>query len=61
MVTRESKNPLSLPTIAVGNGETLRLHLTNGLRPTTGANLLGFPRNVTNIHTHSWHVSPQDP
>ena len=49
------------PTIAVGNGETLRLHLTNGLRPTTGANLLGFPRNVTNIHTHGWHVSPQDP
>ena len=48
------------PTISVTKGETLRLHVTNDL-PTDGVNLLGFPRGTTNLHTHGWHVSPQDP
>lgn len=48
------------PTIAVRKGERLRLHVTNDL-PSAGVNPIGFARGATNIHTHGWHVSPQDP
>jgi FtsP/CotA-like multicopper oxidase with cupredoxin domain len=48
------------PTISVTKGEKLRLDLTNDL-PTAGPNILGFARGATNIHTHGWHVSPEDP
>jgi FtsP/CotA-like multicopper oxidase with cupredoxin domain len=49
------------PTIAVKKGETLRLHVSNDLASNGGVNPLGFPRGATNIHTHGWHVSPEDP
>jgi FtsP/CotA-like multicopper oxidase with cupredoxin domain len=48
------------PTISVTKGEKLRLHVSNDL-PTNGVNRLGFARGVTNVHTHGWHVSPEDP
>ncbi len=48
------------PTIRVHQGDTVRIHLTNWL-PATGTNYLGFPRGVTNLHTHGWHVSPRTP
>jgi FtsP/CotA-like multicopper oxidase with cupredoxin domain len=48
------------PLVRVRSGETLRLHVRNGLAA-GGANALGEPRGVTNLHTHGWHVSPEDP
>jgi FtsP/CotA-like multicopper oxidase with cupredoxin domain len=35
--------------------------MTNGLPATTQTNLLGYRRNITNLHTHGWHVSPEEP
>lgn len=26
-----------------------------------GKNLLGYEKNITNLHTHGWHVSPEEP
>jgi FtsP/CotA-like multicopper oxidase with cupredoxin domain len=48
-------------TIRVRRGDVLKVHLTNGLPETTEVNLLGYRRNVTNLHTHGWHVSPEAP
>jgi FtsP/CotA-like multicopper oxidase with cupredoxin domain len=49
------------PTIRLWRGERLHLCMTNGLPPTTATNLLGYRRNITNLHTHGWHVSPEEP
>ena len=49
------------PTIRVRKGDRLVVNLTNGLPPTTATNLLGYVRNVTNLHTHGWHVTPETP
>jgi FtsP/CotA-like multicopper oxidase with cupredoxin domain len=49
------------PTIVVKKGDILRLHFTNALPPTSEKNLLGYQRNITNLHTHGWHVSPEEP
>lgn len=49
------------PTIRVRKGDLLVVNLTNGLPATTATNLLGYRRNVTNLHTHGWHVSPEAP
>jgi FtsP/CotA-like multicopper oxidase with cupredoxin domain len=36
----------------------LKVRFKNSLPLTTQRNDLGFTRNVTNLHTHGWHVSP---
>ncbi len=45
------------PTIRVRSGDLLRIHFTNSL-PDAGVNILGHPRDLTNLHTHGLHVSP---
>ncbi len=49
------------PVIRVRKGDILRVNFTNGLPPTMDKNILGFMKNVTNIHTHGWHVPPEEP
>jgi len=49
------------PTIKVKKGDMLYLHFTNSLPETTEKNMLGFEKNHTNLHTHGWHVSPEEP
>lgn len=49
------------PTIRAKRGETLRVQLKNFLPPTTAKNILGHTRNITNLHTHGLHVSPNPP
>jgi FtsP/CotA-like multicopper oxidase with cupredoxin domain len=49
------------PTIRVRKGDRLKVNLTNRLPYTTATNMLGYQRNITNLHTHGWHVSPEDP
>jgi FtsP/CotA-like multicopper oxidase with cupredoxin domain len=49
------------PTIRVKRGDKLVVNLTNSLPATTATNLLGYRKNVTNLHTHGWHVSPRAP
>jgi len=48
------------PTIWIKQGDTLKLHFKNYL-PQSGTNILGYTRGITNIHTHGFHVSPQEP
>ncbi len=48
------------PTINIKSGETLKIHFKNSL-PETGTNILGYERGITNIHTHGFHVSPEEP
>lgn len=49
------------PTIRVNKGDILKINFTNWL-PVTGArNFLGYEKNITNLHTHGWHVSPEPP
>ena len=49
------------PTIRVRKGDTLKLNFKNSLPKTMEKNILGFTKNVSNIHTHGWHVSPKEP
>lgn len=49
------------PTIRVKKGEFLRVKLVNRLPQTTALNLLGHRKNITNLHTHGLHVSPEPP
>jgi len=49
------------PTILVKQGDTLRIHFKNSLPETTDTNILGFVKGVTNVHTHGFHVSPEEP
>jgi FtsP/CotA-like multicopper oxidase with cupredoxin domain len=46
------------PTILVKKGDLLRVRFKNSLPMTNETNILGFRKNVTNLHTHGWHVSP---
>lgn len=48
------------PTIRARRDQLVRLHFRNDLPAGAGTNLLGHPRNVTNVHVHGWHVSPGD-
>ena len=48
------------PTIRARKGDRVKINYTN-LLPNTGNNLLGYQRNLTNLHTHGWHVSPEPP
>lgn len=47
------------PTIRAKRGDIVRINYTNNLPNTGQTNLLGYQRNVTNLHTHGWHVSPR--
>lgn len=49
------------PTIRLKPGSVLRVNLKNSLPRTTAKNLLGFTKNVTNLHAHGFHVSPKGP
>lgn len=49
------------PTIRVRQGDRLIVNLTNSLPATAATNLLGYRKNLTNLHTHGWHVTPQTP
>lgn len=49
------------PTIRVQKGQTLKINFMNSLPYTTETNLLGYQRNITNLHTHGFHVSPEPP
>jgi FtsP/CotA-like multicopper oxidase with cupredoxin domain len=46
------------PTIRVNKGDLLKVRFKNSLPPTNETNILGFHKNITNLHTHGWHVSP---
>jgi len=48
------------PTIRFKKGDLLKIHFKNSL-PMDGTNILGYERGVTNIHTHGFHVSPEEP
>ncbi len=45
-------------TIRVRKGDKLSVNFKNSLPLTTEKNILGYTKNITNIHTHGWHVSP---
>jgi FtsP/CotA-like multicopper oxidase with cupredoxin domain len=49
------------PTIRARKGETLRVQVKNFLPYTSDKNILGHTKNVTNLHTHGLHVSPNAP
>ena len=49
------------PTIYAKRGDIVKIHFKNSLPYTTENNILGFVKNVTNLHTHGWHVSPMEP
>ena len=46
------------PVVRLTKGDKFALKFVNGLPTHSGANVLGYERGVTNIHTHGWHVSP---
>lgn len=48
------------PTIRFKKGDLLKIHFKNSL-PMAGTNILGYQRGITNIHTHGFHVSPEEP
>jgi len=48
------------PTIKFKKGDVLKIHFKNSL-PSDGTNILGYERGITNIHTHGFHVSPEEP
>ncbi len=49
------------PLIRANSGDTLRIRLINALPANAGTNILGHKRNITNLHTHGLHVSPEEP
>jgi FtsP/CotA-like multicopper oxidase with cupredoxin domain len=49
------------PTIRVRRGDILTVNYTNRLPRSLGRNFLGYDREVTNLHTHGWHISPEAP
>lgn len=49
------------PTISVKSGDILMVNFINSLPVTAQPNALGYQKNITNIHPHGWHVSPQEP
>jgi FtsP/CotA-like multicopper oxidase with cupredoxin domain len=46
------------PTIRAKKGDLLRVNFTHSM-PLPGTNILGHNREMTNLHTHGLHVSPQ--
>jgi len=46
------------PTIRIKQGDRLRIRFRNSLPHSNSSNVLGFPENITNLHTHGLHVSP---
>jgi FtsP/CotA-like multicopper oxidase with cupredoxin domain len=49
------------PTIRARRGDVLQVQLQNFLPNTTEKNILGHTKNITNLHTHGLHVSPNEP
>ncbi|MBI5602112.1 MAG: multicopper oxidase family protein [Deltaproteobacteria bacterium] len=49
------------PTINVKKGDVLRINFVNSLPYSSETNLLNYQKNMTNLHTHGWHVSPKEP
>ncbi len=49
------------PTIRARQGDIVKIDLTNMLPATDQKDVLGHPMNITNLHTHGWHVSPEEP
>lgn len=49
------------PTINVRKNDIVRINFTNSLPYSNQTNLLGYQKNITNLHTHGWHVSPEPP
>lgn len=49
------------PTIWAKQGDIVKIHFSNSLPNTGEKNILGFVRGTTNLHTHGWHVSPEEP
>ncbi len=49
------------PIIRYRPGNSVVVHITNGLPQTSETNLLGYQRNFTNLHAHGMHVSPMEP
>jgi FtsP/CotA-like multicopper oxidase with cupredoxin domain len=46
------------PTIKVKKGDRLKVHFKNSL-PYTGTNMMGDGKDLTNLHTHGFHVSSE--
>ncbi len=49
------------PTIRAKRGEILMVQVRNALPYTSAKNILGHTKNITNLHTHGLHVSPNPP
>jgi FtsP/CotA-like multicopper oxidase with cupredoxin domain len=49
------------PVIRAKQGDMLKVHFSNTMPYTTEKNMLGFMKNITNLHTHGLHVSPLEP
>jgi FtsP/CotA-like multicopper oxidase with cupredoxin domain len=49
------------PVIRVKKGDILNINFKNSLPHTTDKNFLNYEKNHTNLHTHGWHVSPEEP
>lgn len=46
------------PTITIKKGDLLRVHFQNSMPRTGAKNIWGDDRDLTNLHTHGFHVSP---
>ncbi|UFS72757.1 multicopper oxidase family protein [Geomonas sp. RF6] len=49
------------PVMRAEKNGTLEVCLKNNLPKTSATNLLGHQRNITNLHTHGLHVTPNSP
>jgi FtsP/CotA-like multicopper oxidase with cupredoxin domain len=49
------------PTIRAKAGDIVKIDYKNSLPSTSATNYLGYQKNITNLHTHGWHVSPEEP
>jgi len=54
----ELRDAFVCPTLVASPNERIRLRFRNALPP-AGTNILGHMRNVTNVHVHGLHVSPE--
>ena len=45
-------------TIRIKQGDRLKVTLKNSLPPTDEKTILGYTKNITNLHVHGWSVSP---
>jgi len=64
MMVRALNGEIPGPTIRAKRGDTVHVHWCNKLDGripgNTGHNLFGDP-NITNMHTHGLHISPNEP